>query len=402
MLESNVNSLLWYIRHDIYIKRIGFSLIRVYRFQTQREAVSTDNVLLSQLKWPIEYMFVALRPAYNISSANPNQYRDWDRFTLLTDQIADVAQKGYSQVVIDDTVAWNAGTGKTKQAFSQVTGDHITFTNSLETIDTLQLQAHGINIYQVYKSAFFRDYQSFTFGGVNIVTPEDRGALMMNFCLYPGTYQPSGHINVSRAREFYLQFVSSYCGSATQCDLLVLAIALNFLLISDGSAVLRLIYRREKVIACHIRQDKHKPSGNTSYKDVLTAKLPNCGKLLRVYTTVYSYSCRHQGNDLGYGKNVYIWTIRIEVYVVIDSVKTFRGRMVIGALSTRLTSCLSYGPSPPKGWIYCRDRYLSRDKSYSLNIESRTVPKQKVSYYEKSKNNQISINRFHKANNFFL
>lgn len=214
-------------------------MIRVYRFQTQREAVATDNVLLSQLKWPIEFMFVALRPAINISSANTNQYRDWHRFTLLTDQSVDVAAKGYAQVVIDDTVAWNAGTGKTKTAFSQVTGDHITFANSTETIDNLQLQAHGINIYQQYKSAFFRDYQSFTFGGVNIVTPEDRGALMMNFCLYPGTYQPSGHINVSRAREFYLQFVSSYCGTATQCDLLVLASALNFLLISDGSAVLR-------------------------------------------------------------------------------------------------------------------------------------------------------------------
>ena len=48
------------------------------------------------------------------------------------------------------------------------------------------------------------------------------------------TYQPSGHINVSRAREFYLQFASSYCASGTPCDLLVLAKAINFLLISDG------------------------------------------------------------------------------------------------------------------------------------------------------------------------
>ena len=221
------------------IKRIGFSLIRVYRFQTQREAVAQDNVLLSQLKWPIEYMFIALRPVYNISSANPNQYRDWHQFTLQVDQSLDQSSKGYAQVVIDDTVAWNAGTGKTKTAFSQVTENHLTFANSVETVDSLRLQAHGINIYQECKSAFYRDYQPFIFGGVNIITPQDKGALIMNFSLYPGTYQPSGHINVSRAREFYLQFISSYCGSATQCDLLVLAIALNFLLISDGSAVLR-------------------------------------------------------------------------------------------------------------------------------------------------------------------
>lgn len=57
--------------------------------------------------------------------------------------------------------------------------------------------------------------------------------------MYPGTYQPSGHLNVSRAREFYFNFSSSYCDSSHVCDLLVLAIAINFLLISDGSAVLR-------------------------------------------------------------------------------------------------------------------------------------------------------------------
>lgn len=72
-------------------------------------------------------------------------------------------------------------------------------------------------------------------------TPEDLGALMINFCLYPGTYQPSGHINVSRAREFYLEYTSdpAVINSTSDGVLVVLASALNFLLISDGSAVLR-------------------------------------------------------------------------------------------------------------------------------------------------------------------
>ncbi len=60
--------------HDVYIKRIGFSLIRVYRTQANTEQVAIDNVLLSQLKWPVESMFIGMRPKYNISAANPNQY----------------------------------------------------------------------------------------------------------------------------------------------------------------------------------------------------------------------------------------------------------------------------------------------------------------------------------------
>jgi len=225
--------------HDIYIKRIGFSLIRVYRFQSNRQAVATDNILLSQLKWPIEYMFVGLRPAVNISAANTNQYRDWHRLTLLTDNYIDLSSKSAGSAVIDDTYAFNANPGKTKTFSSQETGEKITYPVYTNTIDSLQLQAHGINIFQQYHSQFFRDYMSYTFGGANLVTPEDTGALMLNFCLYPGTYQPSGHINVSRAREFYLQYYSSYVTSSTPADLLTLASAINFLLISDGSAVLR-------------------------------------------------------------------------------------------------------------------------------------------------------------------
>jgi hypothetical protein len=208
--------------HDIYIKRIGFSLIRVHRFQSLRTQVSTDNVLLSQLKWPIETMFVGLRPSVNVAGTNANQYRDWHRLTLLTDQALHSTACASGDVMIDDAVPFNqanaAGAAKHKTFSSVCSAGDVVYPNHTETITTLQLQAHGINIFQTYKAAFFRDYLPFVFGGANIITPEDPGALMLNFCLYPGTYQPSGHINVSRAREFYLEFVSAYVTSATPAD----------------------------------------------------------------------------------------------------------------------------------------------------------------------------------------
>lgn len=211
----------------------------MHRFQTNRVAVSTDNLLLSQLKWPIETIYTGLRPAVNVSSSNVNQYRDWHKLTLLTDNIIDLASRSHSDVMIDDTVAFNAASAKHKTSYSMESAQRVVVPEITETIDTLQLQAHGINIFSTFKAQFFRDYLSYTFGGANIITPEDKGALMLNFCLYPGTYQPSGHINVSRAREFYLQYASSYVTASTPADLLTLAIAVNFLLISDGSAVLR-------------------------------------------------------------------------------------------------------------------------------------------------------------------
>ncbi|QED21665.1 B646L [African swine fever virus] len=71
-------------------------------------------------------------------------------------------------------------------------------------------------------------------------TPDDPGAMMITFALKPREeYQPSGHINVSRAREFYISWDTDYVGSITTADLVVSASAINFLLLQNGSAVLR-------------------------------------------------------------------------------------------------------------------------------------------------------------------
>lgn len=225
--------------HDIYIKRIGFSLIRVHRTQNNREAVAEDSVLMAQLKWPTETMYVGLRPAWNINALNPNQYRDWHHLALLQDHVVDQTSNASAEVMIDNTVAWNAVSVMHKYSNIQQSVERGVYPTQLQTIDTLRIKAHGVSIYDQYKSAFFRDYMAYTYGGTNIVTPEDIGALMVNFCLYPGTYQPSGHLNISRARETYLDFTSSYVDSAHPADLIVIAKAINFLLISDGSAVLR-------------------------------------------------------------------------------------------------------------------------------------------------------------------
>lgn len=226
-------------QHDIFIKRIGFSLIRVHRLQLQQLSNAADNILLAQLKWPIETMFVGFRPRWNISASNPNQYRDWHNLALVTNNTIDTPATSFGKFTIDDTVAFNAVSTKIKTVGSSWSLERYTYPTFTETVSSLQLTAHGIDIFKAFGTKFFRDYTAYVYGGYNLDTPEDVGAYIMNFCLYPGTYQPSGHINVSRAREFYLAYASSYITSSTPVDLMVVAICINFLLISDGSAVLR-------------------------------------------------------------------------------------------------------------------------------------------------------------------
>ncbi len=105
-------------------------------------------------------------------------------------------------------------------------------------VDTIKIEAHGVVIYRETSESFYNSYLPYRFGAKGN-TPEDRGWYMVNFNFFPGEHQPSGYINLSRAREFYLKYVSTFIGTATPVDLIVLADAINFLLIKNGGAVLR-------------------------------------------------------------------------------------------------------------------------------------------------------------------
>lgn len=142
--------------------------------------------------------------------------------------------------------------------FQLIGGLQVSAKQLLNTMNSVSILAHGIKIYDNFDTKFFNAYTSYHYGGPNINTPQDSGLVFIPFCLYPGTYQPSGHINVSRAREFYLNYESSVIGTTPASGtpyfppsgstltnqpingtLVVVASAINFLLISDGSAVLR-------------------------------------------------------------------------------------------------------------------------------------------------------------------
>ncbi len=293
--------------HKIYIKRVGFSLIRVHRQQIT--SLTSNQILLQQLKWPIEYLFVGAKVRdYYAASAPETRSKNlqvWDKYSAYQDSA--LFQQGQNclretALVTDPstqtlglTLASGATTlvGTATAAQALAVGDRVRVSGKLLTIgaavsaaaaltgtsvleatpsvtastsvaagsavlsssdgveyatklwtpllDSINITAHGIDIYKDMPGKFFNAYTTYHYGGSNINAPKDAGALFVPFCLYPGTYQPSGHINVSRAREFYLNYTSQYQtdNPAVTLLLVVVASAINFLLISDGSAVLR-------------------------------------------------------------------------------------------------------------------------------------------------------------------
>jgi len=225
--------------HDIYIKRIGFSLIRVHREQnTSLAGQGNSEILLSALKWPIEYMYIALQPNWNKSSVqNPNAWRDWHRFSKNLSAFPNTLLSGnnYSESVPSGT----SSTDSTSTFIGQNSTQGDQYWIPSQTTDSLSIISHGITIFDNFPSTFYNAYLPFKYSDPCWITPEDNSLMFITFCLFPGSYQPSGHLNISRARETYVNVSSTYVSSNGRCNFNVVASAINFLLISDGSAVLR-------------------------------------------------------------------------------------------------------------------------------------------------------------------
>jgi len=219
--------------HDIFIKRIGFSLIRVYRYHSgAANPEAAGEMLMSSLKWPIEYMFVGIRVNDHATAAL--RATRWHMFGAMTA----ASVKGGGII--------SAGTtGGETHAVVTDSPSGIEYSTCAPIVDKLTVKAHGITLYDNFENAFYNAYIPFNYGGAAIQTPDqDCGVMMVNFALYPGSaYQPSGHLNVSRAREFYLSWPATTAAGdeadGTASTLHAVAKALNFLLITDGSAVLR-------------------------------------------------------------------------------------------------------------------------------------------------------------------
>lgn len=202
--------------HDIFIKNYGFSLIRVHKRQLKTVVASAGSIKLNELKWPIESMYIGFRPLANklvSQSWHSNNALVYTEFPVpvCTGTIPTAITLGYNQVVTQ---------------------------RELPSVDSLELQAHGVVLFKDTAIGFYNSYMPYRFGK-DINTPEDPGWFMMNFNFNPGENDPSGHLNASQAREFYLNYTSSYIGKTTETELIVLADALNFFLVANGSGILR-------------------------------------------------------------------------------------------------------------------------------------------------------------------
>lgn len=225
--------------HDIYVSKVGFNLIRIHKQQSTSVSSGQNSILLSQFKYPIEYIFFGVVPSTN--SLADYDATCWHSFTLSRNR----------------RVSTIVNLLPTKEYSSS---ENLHYIEKIPIINTLKVMVHGVELYHEMDQEFYNSYLSHNYR--RICSPSDTGAMFINFALFPTKYQPSGHINISRAREFYIEFNSNVLGKNTveslgynsstinpeirntlpnqlQGTAVACGSAMNFLLISEGNATLR-------------------------------------------------------------------------------------------------------------------------------------------------------------------
>jgi len=286
---------------DLYQQKFTFNLIRVHR--QHKQLIKTDcsqgyEVLLHNIKWPVETLFVSFRPRSNL---NLSQY--WHKHVKLTERTykTPVVAKNESSVlsgsivsaitasnatailsagglsVVDDTynsydfeiiggtgydadnilnnryivldyngttneitltTNWRGRTPDSTTTFElfnpQLAINLITYQEESPVVQSMALEGFGNTFYEDTPEKFYNSYLTYRFGKY-MVSPEQLGHYMINFNLYPGSHHPSGSLNFSVSRETYLKFVSSNINSTNPADVIVVAKCLNFLLVDSKS-----------------------------------------------------------------------------------------------------------------------------------------------------------------------
>lgn len=210
--------------HEIFTRKIGFSLIRVHRSQTFQIRNEMGSFLLDQLKFPAEYLMTGVR--------SKHMNNDFDRWWLMgTPKVRTRKTK-----LLIPTLVWNA----TENANQLVWREPIESSTLESMIETIGITTHGVEIFPSLPGAFYNAYMPIRYTENEMaISPKDTSAFLINFCLHPGQFNPSGHYNLSASREMYINYTLKHAYASSHAEMLISMSAINFLVRNGDNIELR-------------------------------------------------------------------------------------------------------------------------------------------------------------------
>lgn len=227
--------------HDVFINKSYFTLVRIWKHQKFQLKDIENEVLLNQLKFPVEWLMIAAQPRFNneypqydnstckLLRGNPNFGYSWNKYAYILD-----GNK-------DDSTRVEGVSGADIPTATTTRVSHIKYFTEVPIIKEFGIVSSGNEIVKRIRAPFFNSYVPNALMSECMTSPKDSNVYFTSFSLFPTLYQPSGYFNMSRARETYIKFKcrDNVVSSDNPTELIVVSRPINFLIVSDGSAAMR-------------------------------------------------------------------------------------------------------------------------------------------------------------------
>ncbi len=202
---------------DIFISKLGFTLIRTHKRIEVILNLNKDNISLSdELKFPIEDICFYARPVEN--EIGLDSLDTWWRNAAL------------SLVNIKTPVIY-------KSAGIDTLGiNNIKFYEETPLFDTFNLSVNGSSLHGTDVPLFYQSYLPYA-SGKNI-TSNNNHIYFISYNLFPKQFQPSGYVNMTKSRDIYFNYTSKIIEQNMPVKLYIHATAINFLVYNNITAML--------------------------------------------------------------------------------------------------------------------------------------------------------------------
>jgi hypothetical protein len=204
---------------DIFINRLGFMLIRIHKKIEYLLDKNKDRILLPELKFPIEYLYLYMRPDANETGLDNLQ--TWYKNSILSLKNIKTPVMYYDNLTSTYNIGYN----------------NIKYYEETQIISSLELFINNTSIFGSNSGNFYNSYLPYI-NSKNIYS-NTNNIYFIPFSFNDFEYQPCGYINLSKMREIYLEYTSEYIELYKPIKLYVYATTINFLLFDSNSAVLK-------------------------------------------------------------------------------------------------------------------------------------------------------------------
>jgi hypothetical protein len=214
----------------IFASRITAELVRVHRRQVVTISSDIGSIQLTGIKYPLEYFYAGMRDA-----ANKQNFDHWHLFGRA-------ATRTDSTNIVVPSLIWNPTLNVNELVARVVTEGP---DSSLEPIvDTIGITVSaGVVLYPVLPTSFYNSHipGKYSYGSKisPIASSVDTSTMLVSFCLYPGSHDPSGFFHTSTSRELCINYTASTVSASVPAELIVSASTLNFIIYSGDKIGLR-------------------------------------------------------------------------------------------------------------------------------------------------------------------